>query len=162
MTRVPITLRVNGERRSGEAEPRKLLSDFLRQDLRLTGTHVGCEQGVCGACTVLLDGEPVRSCLLFTVQAEGCHIETIESLGSDPATLHPVQQAFWEKHGLQCGFCTPGMVLTAKALLERNPDPTEDEIRLALEGNICRCTGYVFIVAAVRHAAELLREEAAS
>jgi carbon-monoxide dehydrogenase small subunit len=160
MTRVPITLRVNGERRSGEAEPRKLLSDFLRQDLRLTGTHVGCEQGVCGACTVLLDGEPVRSCLLFTVQAEGCHIETIESLGSDPATLHPVQQAFWEKHGLQCGFCTPGMVLTAKALLEHNPAPTDEEIRLALEGNICRCTGYVFIVDAVRHAAELLREGA--
>jgi carbon-monoxide dehydrogenase small subunit len=160
MTRVPITLRVNGERRSGEAEPRKLLSDFLRQDLRLTGTHVGCEQGVCGACTVLLDGEPVRSCLLFTVQAEGCHIETIESLGSDPATLHPVQQAFWEKHGLQCGFCTPGMVLTAKALLEHNPAPTDEEIRLALEGNICRCTGYVFIVDAVRHAAELLRERA--
>jgi carbon-monoxide dehydrogenase small subunit len=151
---------VNGERRSGEAEPRKLLSDFLRQDLRLTGTHVGCEQGVCGACTVLLDGEPVRSCLLFTVQAEGCHIETIESLGSDPATLHPVQQAFWEKHGLQCGFCTPGMVLTAKALLEHNPAPTDEEIRLALEGNICRCTGYVFIVDAVRHAAELLRERA--
>jgi carbon-monoxide dehydrogenase small subunit len=160
MTRVPITLRVNGERRSGEAEPRKLLSDFLRQDLRLTGTHVGCEQGVCGACTVLLDGEPVRSCLLFTVQAEGCHIETIESLGSDPATLHPVQQAFWEKHGLQCGFCTPGMVLTAKALLEHNPAPTDEEIRLALEGNICRCTGYVFIVDAVRHAAEQLREGA--
>jgi len=160
MTLVPITLRVNGERRSGEAEPRKLLSDFLRQDLRLTGTHVGCEQGVCGACTVLLDGEPVRSCLLFTVQAEGCRIETIESLGSDPATLHPVQQAFWEKHGLQCGFCTPGMVLTAKALLEHNPAPTDEEIRLALEGNICRCTGYVFIVDAVRHAAELLREEA--
>jgi carbon-monoxide dehydrogenase small subunit len=160
MTRVPITLRVNGERRSGEAEPRKLLSDFLRQDLRLTGTHVGCEQGVCGACTVLLDGEPVRSCLLFAVQAEGCHIETIESLGSDPSSLHPVQQAFWEKHGLQCGFCTPGMVLTAKALLEHNPAPTDEEIRLALEGNICRCTGYVFIVEAVRHAAELLREGA--
>jgi carbon-monoxide dehydrogenase small subunit len=150
MTRVPITLRVNGER----------LSDFLRQDLRLTGTHVGCEQGVCGACTVLLDGEPVRSCLLFAVQAEGCHIETIESLGSDPSSLHPVQQAFWEKHGLQCGFCTPGMVLTAKALLEHNPAPTDEEIRLALEGNICRCTGYVFIVEAVRHAAELLREGA--
>jgi len=162
VTRVPITLHVNGERCSGEAEPRKLLSDFLRQDLRLTGTHVGCEQGVCGACTVLLDGEPVRSCLLFAVQAAGSRIETIESLGSDPATMHPVQQAFWEKHGLQCGFCTPGMVLTAKALLERNPTPTDQEIRLALEGNICRCTGYVFIVAAVRHAAELLREEAAS
>jgi carbon-monoxide dehydrogenase small subunit len=159
MTRIPITLHVNGEDRAGEAEPRKLLSDFLRQDLRLTGTHVGCEQGVCGACTVLLDGEPVRSCLLFAVQAEGARIETIESLPSDPTELHPVQQAFWEKHGLQCGFCTPGMVLTAKALLEHNPAPTEQEIRLALEGNICRCTGYVFIVEAVQHAAELLRSE---
>ena len=162
MTRVPVTLHVNGEPRTGEAEPRKLLSDFLREDLRLTGTHVGCEQGVCGACTVLLDGEPVRSCLLFAVQASEARIETIESLGTGPDDLHPVQRGFWEQHGLQCGFCTPGMVLTAKALLERNPDPTEDEIRLALEGNICRCTGYVFIVAAVRHAAELLREEAAS
>jgi len=161
-TRVPVTLHVNGEPRSGEAEPRKLLSDFLREDLRLTGTHVGCEQGVCGACTVLLDGEPVRSCLLFAVQAGDARIETIESLGSGPDDLHPVQRAFWEEHGLQCGFCTPGMVLTAKALLERNPDPTEEEIRLALEGNICRCTGYVFIVAAVRHAAELLRGEEAS
>jgi len=159
MTRIPITLHVNGEDRAGEAEPRKLLSDFLRQDLRLTGTHVGCEQGVCGACTVLLDGEPVRSCLLFAVQAEGARIETIESLPSEPTELHPVQQAFWEKHGLQCGFCTPGMVLTAKALLEHNPAPTEQEIRLALEGNICRCTGYVFIVEAVQHAAELLRSE---
>jgi carbon-monoxide dehydrogenase small subunit len=159
MTRIPITLHVNGEDRAGEAEPRKLLSDFLRQDLRLTGTHVGCEQGVCGACTVLLDGEPVRSCLLFAVQAEGARIETIESLPSDPTELHPVQEAFWEKHGLQCGFCTPGMVLTAKALLEHNPAPTEQEIRLALEGNICRCTGYVFIVEAVQHAAELLRSE---
>ena len=159
MTRIPITLHVNGEDRAGQAEPRKLLSDFLRQDLRLTGTHVGCEQGVCGACTVLLDGEPVRSCLLFAVQAEGARIETIESLPSEPTELHPVQQAFWEKHGLQCGFCTPGMVLTAKALLEHNPAPTEQEIRLALEGNICRCTGYVFIVEAVQHAAELLRSE---
>jgi aerobic carbon-monoxide dehydrogenase small subunit len=160
VTRVPVTLHVNGERRDGEAEPRRLLSDFLREDLRLTGTHVGCEQGVCGACTVLLDGEPVRSCLLFAVQVGDARIETIESLGTGPDDLHPVQRGFWEEHGLQCGFCTPGMVLTAKALLERNPDPTEEEIRLALEGNICRCTGYVFIVAAVRHAAALLREEA--
>ena len=162
MTRVPITLRVNGERRSGEAEPRKLLSDFLRQDLRLTGTHVGCEQGVCGACTVLLDGEPVRSCLLFTVQAEGCHIETIESLGSDPATLHPVQQAFWEKHGLQCGFCTPGMIMAAADLLTRDTEPTDEEIRHAIEGNICRCTGYHNIVAAIREAAGTMRAGAAA
>jgi carbon-monoxide dehydrogenase small subunit len=153
-----ITLRINGEDRTGEAEPRKLLSDFIREDLGLTGTHVGCEQGVCGACTVLLDGEPVRSCLLFAVQADGARIETIESLGADVDTLHPIQMAFWEKHGLQCGFCTPGMILTTKALLERNPSPTEEEVRVALEGNICRCTGYVFIVESVLHAAELMAE----
>jgi carbon-monoxide dehydrogenase small subunit len=158
VTRRAITLQINGAERSGEAEPRKLLSDFIREDLGLTGTHVGCEQGVCGACTVLLDGEPVRSCLLFAVQADGAEIETIESLGADADTLHPVQVAFWEKHGLQCGFCTPGMVLTAKALLERNPSPTADEVRVALEGNICRCTGYVFIVDSVLHAAELMAE----
>ena len=158
MKRRPITISVNGEDRAGEAEPRKLLSDFIREDLGLTGTHVGCEQGVCGACTILLEGEPVRSCLLFAVQADGARIETIESLGADAETLHPVQQAFWEKHGLQCGFCTPGMVLTAKAFLERNPSPTEEEVRIALEGNICRCTGYVFIVSSVLHAAELMRE----
>jgi carbon-monoxide dehydrogenase small subunit len=158
MTRRSITLQINGTERSGEAEPRKLLSDFIREDLGLTGTHVGCEQGVCGACTVLLDGEPVRSCLLFAVQADGAQIETIESLGAAADTLHPVQVAFWEKHGLQCGFCTPGMVLTAKALLERNPSPTAEEVRVALEGNICRCTGYVFIVDSVLHAAELMAE----
>ena len=158
MTRRAITISVNGEDRTADAEPRKLLSDFIREDLGLTGTHVGCEQGVCGACTILLDGEPVRSCLLFAVQADGARIETIESLGADAGTLHPVQQAFWEKHGLQCGFCTPGMVLTAKAFLERNPSPTEEEVRIALEGNICRCTGYVFIVSSVLHAAELMRE----
>jgi len=154
-----IQLTVNGRKRVAAVEPRRLLSDCLREDLGLTGTNLGCEQGVCGACTVLLDGEPVRSCLLFAVQVEGARIETIESLPSEPTELHPVQQAFWEKHGLQCGFCTPGMVLTAKALLEHNPAPTEQEIRLALEGNICRCTGYVFIVEAVQHAAELLRSE---
>src|SRR5690242_14073572 len=155
-----VSFSVNGCRGQIDVEPRRTLADALRDDLRLTGTHVGCEQGVCGACTVLLDGEPVRSCLLFAVQAEGARIETIESLPSEPTELHPVQQAFWEKHGLQCGFCTPGMVLTAKALLEHNPAPSEEEIRLALEGNICRCTGYVFIVEAVQHAAELLRKDA--
>ncbi len=156
MTRRSITLQINGLQRTGEAEPRRLLSDFIREDLGLTGTHVGCEQGVCGACTVLLDGEPVRSCLLFAVQADGTRIETIESLGADVETLHPVQVAFWEKHGLQCGFCTPGMVLTAKAFLEHNPSPTAEEVRVALAGNICRCTGYVFIVESVLHAAELM------
>ena len=158
-TTLEVTTRVNGTEHSRTVEARLLLSDFIRHELGLTGTHVGCEHGVCGACTVLLDGEPVRSCLLFAVQVEGARIETIESLPSEPTELHPVQQAFWEKHGLQCGFCTPGMVLTAKALLEHNPAPTEQEIRLALEGNICRCTGYVFIVEAVQHAAELLRSE---
>ena len=162
MTRIPITLHVNGEDRAGEAEPRKLLSDFLRQDLRLTGTHVGCEQGVCGACTVLLDGEPVRSCLLFAVQAEGARIETIESLPSEPTELHPVQQAFWEKHGLQCGFCTPGMIMIAADLLARNAEPTDGEIRHALEGNYCRCTGYQNIVAAIREAASTMKAGAAA
>jgi aerobic carbon-monoxide dehydrogenase small subunit len=148
-----IALEVNGIPRSARAPARKLLSDFIRQDLELTGTHVGCEHGVCGACTVLLDGEPIRSCLMFAVQVDGASIETIEGLTSGPDELHPIQRAFWEKHGLQCGFCTPGMVLTAKALLEHNPHPTEDEIREAIAGNICRCTGYVFIVAAIQEAA---------
>lgn len=148
-----IVLDVNGVERSARAPARKLLSDFIRQDLGLTGTHVGCEHGVCGACTVLLDGEPVRSCLMFAVQADGASIETIEGLARGPDDLHPVQRAFWEKHGLQCGFCTPGMVLTAKVLLEQNPHPTEEEIREAIAGNICRCTGYVFIVAAIQAAA---------
>ena len=135
-------------------EPRLLLADFLRRDLRLTGTHLACEQGVCGSCTVVLDGETMRSCLMFAVQADGSRIETIEGLASDPDHLHPVQQAFWDHHGLQCGFCTPGMVLTAKALLEENADPSEAEIREALAGNLCRCTGYMFIVESVRAASE--------
>jgi aerobic carbon-monoxide dehydrogenase small subunit len=152
-----VTLTVNGRTQTAAVEPRLLLCDFIRQELRLTGTHVGCEQGVCGACTVLLEGEPVRSCLMFAVQADGARIETIESLASDAAHLHPVQQAFWDRHGLQCGFCTPGMVLTAKALLASNPDPSEEEIRTAIDGNICRCTGYVFIVDAIRAAGEAMR-----
>jgi aerobic carbon-monoxide dehydrogenase small subunit len=155
-----IRLTVNGAEHAVTVTPRKLLADCLREDLRLTGTHVGCEQGVCGACTVLIDGEPVRSCLMFAVQAQGAAVETIEALGRGADELHPVQEAFWEKHGLQCGFCTPGMVLTAKALLESNPRPTEDEIREAIAGNICRCTGYVFIVDAIKAAAERGREEA--
>jgi carbon-monoxide dehydrogenase small subunit len=151
-----IRLTVNGQPRKESVPVRKLLSDFIREDLRLTGTHVGCEHGVCGACTVLLDGQPVRSCLMFAAQADGHEIETIEALATGEDDLHPVQQAFWEKHGLQCGFCTPGMVLSAKALLEQNPDPTEEEIRHGLAGNVCRCTGYVFIVDSVRAAAEKL------
>jgi carbon-monoxide dehydrogenase small subunit len=157
MTRHEIGVTVNGREERASVEPRMLLCDFLRHGLRLTGTHVGCEQGVCGACTVLLDGRPVRSCLLFAVQADGARIETVEALAPGPDRLHPVQEAFWEKHGLQCGFCTPGMLLTAKALLERNPEPTDAEIREAIDGNICRCTGYVFIVDAIRAAAEAMR-----
>jgi carbon-monoxide dehydrogenase small subunit len=148
-----IRLSVNGQARKESVPVRLLLSDFLREQLRLTGTHVGCEHGVCGACTVLLDGKPVRSCLMFAVQADGHELQTIEGLAESEQDLHPVQRAFWEKHGLQCGFCTPGMVLTAKELLERNPQPTDEEIRKALAGNVCRCTGYVFIVDAVRAAA---------
>jgi carbon-monoxide dehydrogenase small subunit len=148
-----VRLRVNGVERSAHAPSRKLLSDFIRQDLCLTGTHVGCEHGACGACTVLLGGQPVRSCLMFAVQADGAEIETIEGLASSSEDLHPIQQAFWDHHGLQCGFCTPGMVLTAKALLQENPNPSEAEIRHAIAGNICRCTGYVFIVEAIKAAA---------
>jgi carbon-monoxide dehydrogenase small subunit len=152
---------VNGVQKTVEIEGRKLLSDVLRQDLRLTGTHVGCEHGVCGACTVIMDGKTVRSCLTFGVQAEGAEIETIEGLAETPKNLHPVQRAFWEKHGLQCGFCTPGMVLAAKALLEENPNPTEEEIQEGMGGNICRCTGYVFIVESVKAAAKAMQREGA-
>ena len=151
---VAIRLTVNGREHRAVVEPRLLLADFIRRDLGLTGTHLGCEQGVCGTCTIVLDGQTVRSCLMFAVQADGAEIETIEGLAVDPDDLHPVQQAFWDHHGLQCGFCTPGMVLTVKALLEENPDPSESEIRDGLAGNICRCTGYVFIVDSVRAAAE--------
>ena len=147
-----LTLRVNGEERTGVAEPRTLLVDFLRHELGLTGTHVGCEHGVCGACTVRLDGEPIRSCIAFAVQAEGAQIETIEGLASGD-DLHPIQRAFREQHALQCGFCTPGMVLIVQSLLEDNPNPSESEIREYLAGNVCRCTGYIGIVAAVRVAA---------
>lgn len=151
-----ITLTVNGTNRSLDVEARELLTDVIRHRLGLTGTHVGCEHGACGACTVVVNGQIVRSCLMFGVQADGAEVTTIEAFGSSASTLHPVQQAFWEHHGLQCGFCTPGMVLTTMKLLEDNPDPTEEEIRMALSGNMCRCTGYVFIVEAIQAAAELL------
>jgi carbon-monoxide dehydrogenase small subunit len=150
-----VRLVVNGEERRAIAEPRMLLCDFLRHELGLTGTHVGCEQGVCGACTVRMDGEIVRSCLVFAVQTEGSQIETIEGLAPGEE-LHPVQQAYQEQHGLQCGYCTPGLVLATVALLERNPDPTEAEIREHLAGNICRCTGYVGVVASVQEASRKL------
>ena len=152
-----VRLSVNGEERQGLAEPRTLLVDFMRAELGLTGTHVGCEQGVCGACTVRLDGEIVRSCLMFAVQAEGASVETVEGLARG-GELHPIQQAFHEQHGLQCGFCTPGLLLATVTLLESDPSPSDAEIREALSGNICRCTGYVGVVAAVREAARKLRE----
>jgi len=151
-----IRLTVNGRAVTGEVEPRRNLADFLREDLDLTGTHVGCEHGVCGACTVLLAGEPVRACLLLAVQADGAQVTTIEGLAPPEGGLHPVQEAFWDRHALQCGFCTPGMVLTAAALLRRNPRPTEAEIRVELSGNLCMCTGYINIIRAVRLAAERL------
>jgi carbon-monoxide dehydrogenase small subunit len=148
---------VNGVWHDAQVPARRLLSDFLRHDLRLTGTHVGCEHGVCGACTVLLDGAPVRSCLLLAVTVTGHEVRTVEGLGG-PEDLHPVQQAFRECHGLQCGFCTPGFLTTAAAYIEANPSPTEEEAREAISGNLCRCTGYQNIVASVLRAAELARQ----
>ena len=152
-----VSVDVNGQRHEREVEPRQLLSDFLRHELGLTGTHVGCEHGVCGACTVLFDGDPVRSCILLAVQADGHAITTVEGLSPGPEKLHPLQEAFWECHGLQCGFCTPGFLMTLVPFLEENPDPTEAEIRQALSGNLCRCTGYQHIVDAVKLAAERRR-----
>jgi carbon-monoxide dehydrogenase small subunit len=148
-----VTVTVNGIEQKRAVEPRLLLSDFLRGELGLTGTHVGCEHGVCGACTVLLDGLPVRSCLMFAVQADGHEVTTVEGLGT-PEDLHPIQEAFWEAHGVQCGFCTPGFLMTLIPFLKDNPDPSEDEIRGAISGNLCRCTGYQHIVDAVKLAAE--------
>jgi carbon-monoxide dehydrogenase small subunit len=150
----PVTITVNEKAYQREVEPRLLLSDFLRHELGLTGTHVGCEHGVCGACTILFDGEAARSCLMFAVQADGHTITTVEGLTEDKDDLHPIQQAFWEAHGLQCGYCTPGILMTLVPFLEKNPHPTEDEIRHALSGNLCRCTGYQHIVDAVLLAAE--------
>ncbi len=151
-----FSITVNDTEYQRTIEPRILLSDFLRHELGLTGTHVGCEHGVCGACTVLFDGHPVRSCLMFAVQADGHHIETVESLGS-PDNLHVIQKAFWDAHGVQCGFCTPGILMTLVPFLENNPDPDEAAIRQAITGNICRCTGYQNIVEAVKLAAESMR-----
>jgi carbon-monoxide dehydrogenase small subunit len=148
-----ITVTVNGVERTADVEPRMLLVHLLREELGLTGTHIGCDTTSCGACTVLLDGTPVKSCTLFGVQADGREVRTVEGLMSD-GELHPVQAAFKEHHGLQCGFCTPGMMLTGAALIERNPHPTEDDVRWAISGNVCRCTGYMNIVAAIMAAAE--------
>ena len=150
-----ITVNVNGDGQTREVDARTLLVHFLREDLDLTGTHIGCDTTSCGACTVLLDGRAVKSCTVFAVQADGANVETIESLAAD-GKLHPLQEGFWEKHGLQCGYCTPGMIMSAKHLLEKNPDPSEEEIREGLAGNLCRCTGYNKIVEAVQYAAEQL------
>ncbi len=148
-----IQLTVNGKQYEKEVEPRLLLSDFLRHELCLTGTHVGCEHGLCGACTILFDGLAMRSCLMFAVQADGHDIRTVESLGT-PEELHPLQEAFSEKHALQCGFCTPGILMSLVPFLEENPNPSEEEIREAIDGNLCRCTGYANMIEAVKLAAE--------
>ena len=149
-----ITVTVNGQPYERQVESRLLLSDFLRHELDLTGTHVGCEHGVCGACTILFDGQPIRSCLTLAVQANGHNVTTVEGLAEGPDDLNPLQQAFWKAHGLQCGFCTPGILMTLVPFLEENPNPTETEIREALSGNLCRCTGYQHIVDAVILAAQ--------
>jgi len=159
---VSVELSVNGQRRKASVEPRMTLADFLREQCRLTGTHLGCEHGVCGACTVLVDGAAVRSCLVFAVQVDGSEITTIEGIASPDGELSPVQSAFRDCHGLQCGFCTPGFVVSVTAFLRENPDPSEQEIREALSGNLCRCTGYQGILEAVREAAAAARRGALS
>ncbi|MGE0880297.1 MAG: (2Fe-2S)-binding protein [Acidimicrobiia bacterium] len=155
MTDMPISVRVNGEDRKAIVPARRTLADFLREDLDLTGTHLACEHGVCGACTILLDGDAVRSCLLFAVQADGHEVTTVEGLTPADGTLNPVQQGFRECHGLQCGFCTPGFIVSVTAFLDEHPTFTDDELRDGLSGNLCRCTGYQGIFSAVRRAAEL-------
>ncbi len=158
--RIPVRLTVNGQAVEREVSPRLLLSDFLRHELGLTGTHVGCEHGVCGCCTIIMDGRSARSCLTFAVQADGAELRTIEGVAEDDGTLHPIQQAFMEKHALQCGFCTPGVVMSILSHLEDEPDLdlSDDEIRELLSGNLCRCTGYQNMVAAFRRSVELLRQ----
>jgi aerobic-type carbon monoxide dehydrogenase small subunit (CoxS/CutS family) len=154
---VRISVEINGQAYEGDVESRTLLSDFIRHGAGLTGTKVGCEQGVCGACTVQLDGEPVRSCLMLAVQADGRSLSTVEGLAAD-GDMHPLQRAFHEAHALQCGFCTPGFLMSMEAFLRSNPDPDHDEVREALAGNLCRCTGYLGIIEAVEHAAREMRE----
>lgn len=158
MSKHDIEMTVNGEKVSGNVEGRTLLVHFIREDLSLTGTHIGCDSTSCGACTVLVDGQPVKSCTMFAVQAQGRSVETIEGV-ADNGELHPLQKGFWEKHGLQCGYCTPGMIMTAKNLLAKNPNPTEDEIRWGISGNLCRCTGYNKIVEAIQFAADEMKKE---
>jgi carbon-monoxide dehydrogenase small subunit len=154
-----IKVTINGQEKEADVEARLLLVHFLREDMNMTGTHIGCDTTSCGACTVLLNGRPVKSCTVFAVQADGAQVMTVEGLAQN-GNLHPIQQGFYEKHGLQCGYCTPGMMLTSLAFLQENPDPTEEEIRWAISGNLCRCTGYVNIVKAVQHAAEAMRANA--
>ena len=158
MSQHEITVTINGEKQTRTVEARLLLVHFIRETLGLTGTHIGCDTTSCGACTVSLDGEAVKSCTIFAVQADGATIETVEGLAAG-GKLHPLQEGFWERHGLQCGFCTPGMLISARALLTRNPNPTEDEIRHGISGNLCRCTGYNKIVQAIQYAADKLRAE---
>jgi carbon-monoxide dehydrogenase small subunit len=155
-----VTLTINGKQRSDEVEDRMLLVHYLRDVAQLTGTHVGCETSLCGACTILLNGKAVKSCTVLAVQANGAQVTTVEGLAAKNGDLHPVQEGFWEEHGLQCGFCTPGMLMLTVDLLERNPDPNEAEIRHALDGNLCRCTGYQHIINAVQYAARKMRGEA--
>jgi carbon-monoxide dehydrogenase small subunit len=157
--RASVTLTVNGESHTVDVEPRLLLVHLLRENLNLTGTHIGCDTSNCGACTVILDGVPVKSCTVLGVQANGSNIETVEGLANG-AELHPLQEGFWQEHGLQCGFCTPGMLMISKALLASNPNPTEAEIRRGISGNLCRCTGYVNIVKAIQYGAAKIRGEA--
>ncbi|WP_214108332.1 (2Fe-2S)-binding protein [Acrocarpospora catenulata] len=156
---IPLRLYVNGDRYEIAVEPRRTLADALREDCGLTGTHLGCEHGVCGACTVLVDGQPVRSCLMFAVQAEDSSVRTVEGLAPDEERLHPVQQAFWENHGLQCGFCTPGFLVLVAGYLEEHPDAEEAELREVLSSNLCRCTGYQNILTATMCAARAMRGE---
>ncbi len=159
MSTLPIRLTVNGAQQEAEVEPRLLLVHFIRENLGLTGTHIGCDTTHCGACTVLLDGRPVKSCTIFAVQADGSEVQTVEGL-EQGGQLHPIQEGFTQEHGLQCGYCTPGMLMTSVALLARNPAPTEADIRHAISGNLCRCTGYVNIVKSVQYAAEKMRATA--
>jgi carbon-monoxide dehydrogenase small subunit len=154
----PIKVSINGKQYAHDVEPRMLLVDYLRQVVGLTGTHVGCEHGVCGACTILVDGNPVRSCLMFAIQADGLELTTVEGLAENEKSLHPIQQAFWEAHGLQCGFCTPGILMTLLPFLRETPNPSEPQIRDALSGNLCRCTGYQHIVDAAVLAAEKMHK----
>jgi len=160
MSEHKIALTVNGRQMSGHAEARLTLVDFLRDVLGLTGTHIGCEHGVCGACSVMFDGKPVRSCLMYAVQSDGHEVTTVEGLEADDGTMSPLQDAFWENHALQCGYCTPGMLIAGHALLSQNASPTDEEIRHAIGGNLCRCTGYQQIVEAIQMAAEKMRGEA--